>query len=153
MKRFDLLCILFTIATPACGSDGSGLDLSSRDPRCVASCPQTMPEYDGVGAVCDTPSRVQCLDECEARIAGLATVCQSCLLEHACFDPDGCFGPINAGDCTQTTCTLTSDFGTCSYQIGDHAAELACLKTVDPRRSVTCQATFRPATECASVCT
>ena len=65
MNHFSVL-ILFTIA--ACGGTGDdSLDLSSRDPRCVAACPETMPAHDGVGRVCDTASRGQCLDECEAR--------------------------------------------------------------------------------------
>ena len=152
MKRLDVLCIAFMVA--ACGTSGGpgDLDLDKRDPRCVAACPETMPQYEGVGRVCDSASRVQCLDECEARIAGLKTVCQSCLLEKACFAPGGCFGDVGDGSCTETTCTLTSDFGTCTYPVGDQAAHLMCMQKIDPRRSVTCQAEFRPTTDCASVC-
>ena len=49
-------------------------------------------------------------------------------------------------------CTLTSEFGTCSYTIGDMAGELACLQKVDPRREVSCETRFRSVTECATVC-
>ena len=153
MKRFDILWVLFTIAALGCGAGGdTAPDLSARDPRCVSACPETMPEYEAVGRVCDTASRVQCLDECEARIAGLPTVCQNCLVEEACFGPDGCFGDTPLGTCTATTCTLTSEFATCSYPVDDQAALLTCLQKVDPRRTVTCQPSFKAATKCASVC-
>jgi hypothetical protein len=148
MKRF--LYVVFAI-----GCAGQpGVDLSSRDPRCIAACPETMPQYDGVGPVCDTASRVQCLDECEARIKGLPTVCQNCLVDNASFGPSDLV--VNSMSCTVTstssTCTLTSDFGMCSYSGDDHAAYLACLQKVDPRRTVACEGQFRPTTECASVC-
>ena len=146
MNRLFVLCIVFTTA---CGTSSDGPDLSTRDPRCVAACPESMPQYDGVGAVCDTASRVQCLDECEARIAGLPTQCQNCLVEDSSFYGGGY---ASGGSCTETTCTLTSEFGTCSYPVNDHAAEIACLQKVDPRREVTCQASFKAATKCATVC-
>jgi len=44
-----LLATLFAVA--ACGGD-DGLELSSRDPRCVAACPETMQSIEGVGDVC-----------------------------------------------------------------------------------------------------
>ena len=150
MNRFSILCILFT----ACGTSGGDdpPDTSSHDPRCVAACPETMPQYDGVGAVCDNASRGACLDLCEARIAGLPTQCQNCLVEDACFGPDGCFGSISSGSCDQSTCTLTSQYATCSYPVGNQAAELACMQKVDPRREVSCTAEFKAATKCATVC-
>jgi hypothetical protein len=153
MNRFKLPALLF-LSLAACGGagDGSEVDTSDHDPRCVATCPETMPQYDGVGAVCDAASRAQCLDECEARIAGLPTLCQSCLLEDSCFGPDGCFGSQTGGSCNESTCTLTSDFGSCTYTTSDHAAELACLQKVDPRREVGCTPDFQPTTKCASVC-
>jgi hypothetical protein len=97
---------------------------------------------------------VRCLDECETRIATVTTVCQNCLVEDACFGPDGCHGsggPL--GTCSDTTCTVTSDFGTCTFPVGDEAAQLKCLQQVDPRREVSCKASFRATTQCASVCT
>jgi hypothetical protein len=143
-----LVCLLF-----ACGGGANtDLDLSSRDPRCLAACPETMPAHDGVGAICDTASRAGCLDECEARIAGLPTVCQNCLVEDACFGPDGCFGSDPGGFCDQTSCTIESEFGTCTYQSSDQAAHLACLQKVDPRREVSCTPEFQATTKCASVC-
>jgi len=151
MKRILLLCSLFACGTNN-ATDGSEVDTSNRDPRCVAACPVTMPETDGVGPVCDAASRSQCLDQCEARIAGLPTLCQSCLLESSCFDPGGCFGIEEGGSCDQSTCTLTSQFGSCSYPTDDQAGRLACLKVVDPRREVACTPSFQPTTKCASVC-
>lgn len=155
MKRLQLPTLFLCSFVAACGTsanDGSDVDTSDRDPRCVAACPETMPQYDGVGPVCNAASRVQCLDECEARIAGLPTLCQSCLLENACFDPGGCIGVQEGGSCDQSTCTLTSEFGTCSYPTDDQAGRLACLKVVDPRREVACTASYQPTTKCATVC-
>ncbi|MEO6777206.1 MAG: hypothetical protein ABI467_30035, partial [Kofleriaceae bacterium] len=142
------------VAGAACGggtNNGSDLDVSDDDPRCVATCPETMPEYVGVGAVCDTASRAQCLDECAARIAGVPTLCQSCLLEGAYFGPGGVVIG-NDGSCDLSSCTLTSAFGTCTYATDDQAAKLACLQEVDPRREVTCTPDFQSTTKCASVC-
>lgn len=136
-----------------CGTS-DGVDTSDRDPRCVSACPATMPRYEGVGRVCNAASREQCLDECETRIAGVSPICQSCLVEEACFSPDGdgCSGDDVSIGCTQTTCTAYGEFGTCMYPVGDEAAKLRCYQQVDPRREVTCAPEFRPATECASVC-
>jgi hypothetical protein len=140
----------------ACGtSSPDGIDESDHDPRCVAACPATMPRYEGVGEVCDAASREQCLDQCAARIAGVSPVCQSCLVEDACFGPDGCVGDEGIfGMCTNTTntCTVSSEFGMCTYSINDEAAKLKCYQQVNPRREVTCEARFRPTTECATVC-
>ena len=155
MNRFQLPALLLCSLFAACGgaaSDPSDVDTSDRDPRCVAACPVTMPQYDGVGPVCDAASRSQCLDQCEARIAGLPTLCQSCLLENSCFDPGGCFGVEEGGECDQSMCTLTSEFGTCSYPTDDQVGRLACLKVVDPRRDVACTPSFQATTKCATVC-
>lgn len=143
------LCVLLV----ACGGGGGDdVDVANRDPRCLSACPETMPQTAGVGAVCDTASRAQCLDECEARIAGLPTVCQSCLVEDACFGPDGCFGSQSGVSCDETTCTLESEFGTCTYATSDQAARLACQQKVDPRREVSCTTSFQSTTKCVSVC-
>ena len=144
------LCVVLVACGGAAGDDG--VDTTNRDPRCISACPETMPQYAGVGAVCDTASRGQCLDECEARIAGLPTVCQNCLLEDSCFGPDGCFGGQTSGSCNETTCTLESDFGTCTYATSDMAAHLACMQKVDPRREVSCTPSFQSTTKCATVC-
>lgn len=148
-----LSTLLLLCALDGCGGSNSQLDVANRDPRCLAACPETMPQYPDIGAVCSTASRVQCLDECEVRIAGLPTVCQSCLLEKACFGPDGCFGGTIDQSCDQTTCTVQTELGSCSYPMADDAARMACLRKVDPRRDVTCDVRFRPTTECASLCT
>ena len=147
-----LKVILFLTLASCTGSDGH-VDTSSRDPRCVAACPETMPKVAGAGAVCDAASRTQCLDECEARIAGLPSLCQSCLLEDACFAPGCGSGGVSIGaSFDQNTCTIETEFGTCTYATDDQAAYDMCLEQVDPRRDVTCAVTFRPTTECATVC-
>jgi hypothetical protein len=150
MKLLEIT-LLFTLA--ACAGNDGHVDTSDRDPRCVAACPETMPEVEGAGAVCDAASRTQCLDECEARIAGLPSLCQSCLLEQACFDPDCGSGTIvTDSSCDQTGCTIQTQYGSCTYTPNDEASYDACLRQVDPRRDVTCQVEFRPTTECASLC-
>lgn len=148
-----LMKMFLCLALAACTSNSSSVDTSSNDPRCVAACPETMPESPVIGPVCNTTSRAQCLDQCEARIAGLPNLCQSCLLEKACFDPGCGSGTTSAGgSCDQNTCTLESEFGTCTYPVNDDAAYKACLAKVDPHREVACQVKFRPTTDCASVC-
>jgi hypothetical protein len=147
MKLASFLCLVV-----ACGGANPDLDIDSRDPRCVAACPETVPEHDNIGPICNAASRGQCLDECEARIAGLPTVCQNCLVEDACFDPGCGSGDVSFDSCDQTSCTIESDLGTCTYAISDQAARLACLAKVDPRREVSCAAGFRSATKCETVC-
>jgi hypothetical protein len=142
-------CCVFLVLL-ACAGDG-GADLSNRDPRCVAACTDTPPRDEGVGAVCDDESRVQCVDQCEARIANVSSLCQTCLIEDASFGPRG----GDDGDpvfCSNNSCTLTTEFGTCTYNLGDEAGRLRCMQMVDPRREVACRSEFRPATECAAVC-
>lgn len=144
--------LLLAFALAACAGDGHDLDLSARDPRCIAACPETMPPYQNAGSVCDSPSRALCLDECEARIAGVSTVCQSCLVEDSCFSP-GCDdrGGVG-GTCINDTCTISSEFGTCTFNVNDEAQKQRCYQQVDPRREVACAVEWRPTTECASVC-
>jgi hypothetical protein len=150
MNVMKLVPVLFLFACG--GGANTDLDLSSRDPRCIAACPETMPEHPDIGALCDTASRAQCLDECEARIAGLPTICQNCLVEDACFDPS-CSGYGDGGGlCTNDSCTISSDLGSCTYRYDDDAARLACLRQIDPRRDVACTAEFRSATKCETVC-
>jgi hypothetical protein len=142
---------LFTLLAACSGDDG--VDVSDRDPRCVSACVEPAPQYDGVGRVCDTSSLARCVDECEARIAGLATICQNCLVEDSCFSPTGCLGDhAHDGSCTNNICTVSTEFGTCMFNADDQAGKLRCYQQVDPRREVACTPGFRPATECASVC-
>lgn len=138
----------------ACAGDDApdDVDVSGRDPRCVSACTAPEPRYEGAGRVCDAGSHVQCLDECETRIANLPTVCQNCLVEEACFGPEGCFGIEVPDACNNNMCTITSEFGTCSFTADDEAGKLKCYQQVDPRREVSCTAAFRPTTECAGVC-
>lgn len=144
-------CILLLVLV-ACTSN-EGVDVSDRDPRCVTACTGSEPPDEGVGRVCDAASREQCLDECEARIANVTPICQSCLVERACFGPDGCFGDDGpGGTCTNDICTISSEFGSCTFNLGDQAGRLRCYQQVDPRREVACTPAFRPTTECASVC-
>ncbi len=149
--------ILVLVVLAGCGSDDP-LDLASRDPRCVAACPETMPQTDGVGDVCSTTSRAACLDDCQARIKGVATVCASCLLENAQFSPGDensvgtCGGGGGGGGGNPPTCMISGWNGTCTFNQGDSTMQLACEKQVSPRREVDCTAMFRPTSECSSSC-
>jgi hypothetical protein len=138
-----------------CGG-GSSPDLEDRDPRCVSACTDDPPSVDGAGDICNTGSQANCLDECELRIAGVPTVCASCLLEDACFDPDGC-GPISEpvfceGTPGDETCTVTGRNGSCTFPAGDDAAADDCERQVNPRREVACTAEFRSTSECNVEC-
>lgn len=146
-RSFILLVFLL-----ACSGD-DGVDVSSRDPRCVSACTSSEPPHEGIGRVCDTASFAQCLDECEARLAGVAPICQNCLVERACLEPGGCaLNTDPVPTCMNDLCTVETQFGSCMFAREDQAARLECYRQVDPRREVTCIPTFRPATECASVC-
>ena len=153
MKRMmsTVLCVVPLVVLIACAGE-DGVDVSDRDARCVAACTAEEPRYEGVGKICDAASRVQCLDECETRIAGVSTVCQNCLVEDACFGPDGCYGDDVGLSCINNTCTVSSEFGTCSFNPNDEAAKLKCYQQVDPRREATCTSRFQPTSECAAVC-
>ena len=143
--------LLLAFVLAGCAGDGD-LDLSQRDPRCIAACPETMPRYEMAGRICDAPSRALCLDECEARIATVSTVCQSCLVEDSCFEPS-CGDSSGVGvNCTNNTCTISSQFGTCTFNSSDEAQTRLCYQQVDPRREVACAVEWRPTTECESVC-
>jgi hypothetical protein len=154
MNRSFVLIVSLSLLFVACaGTDGPDqVDTSSRDPRCVSACTARDPRYANAGRVCNAASRVQCLDECETRIAMLTAVCQNCLVEEACFGPDGCDDGLVGLGCSNNTCTITTEFGSCSFTYGDAAGEQRCHEQVDPRREVSCKTEFRPTTECASVC-
>lgn len=150
MKMTSLVLV---VAAFGC-SGGGGEDLADRDPRCVAACTDDPPQIDGAGDVCNTDSRVQCLDECEARIAGVTTVCANCLVEDACFDPGGCDDRgVQIADCNSSgQCTITGRVGSCTYPMGNQTALENCERQVDPRREVACTAKFQATSACASSC-
>ncbi len=83
MRRFTLFLVVLT----ACNGDG-GVHLGSADERCVATCdPDTWDEGEMKKKVCNSASVNRCIDECEARIAGLPTLCQTCLAEGGYLYP------------------------------------------------------------------
>src|ERR1041385_3747654 len=97
-----------------CSSNTDSLDLAHRDPRCVAACPETTPQIEGVGDVCDLASRVECLDECGARIYEASSTGATCLTEDACFAPGGCGRDTSSVSCGASTCTIMGWAGSCS---------------------------------------
>ena len=78
MKRVSLVFVMAVVVGCGGPSDEELLDLANRDPRCVSACTEVEPDVMGAGDSCNTTSRVQCLDECEVRIAGTSTVCANC---------------------------------------------------------------------------
>jgi hypothetical protein len=106
-------------------------------------------EVEGAFDVCSAESARSCVDQCEARIAGIAPVCASCLVEDAYFWPDGDGYEVL---CEGTTCSIQGPGGTCTFPEGDRAAQEDCVRVAFPRREVACEPRFRPVTECASVC-
>ncbi len=148
--RFSLVLVAMVFG---CGGGSSDPNFDNRDPRCVSACTDDPPSIEGAGDVCTTASQVDCVDECEARIAGVMTVCASCLLEDACFDPKGC-GPVivDPPNCDQTECTITGRNGSCSFPVGNEAAAEDCERQVNPRREVACTPDFRSTSECENVC-
>ncbi len=120
------------------------------DARCQALCVVGQPAIAGVGDVCSAASTDTCAGACMAHISEQSTLCASCLLERAAFEPPA---SSSSGDyCDNNTCTTTGRAGSCDYPQGDEAARQACLRQVTPLREVACTPTFRPVVECAAVC-
>jgi hypothetical protein len=129
------------ILASACGS--------APDPRCTELCRYVGPPSAGYGNYCNEKSSSLCTDSCGVRIKGLATVCQTCLLEKASLTaPD----TIRNQTCSANTCTLSGNGQTCTYDNTNTAQRDACYKTVWPLTAVDCTASYRPVTECSSVC-
>src|SRR5687767_8189027 len=97
--------LLMTMVLAACDGGSGDPDLSDYDARCVAVCTDEPPELDGAYDVCNSASRTTCLDLCEARIAGQASLCQTCLLEDAYYGTGD--GDAQPGFCDNTSCTIT----------------------------------------------
>ena len=145
--------VILAVSLFGCGGGASDPDFGDADPRCVSACTDVPPAIDGAGDVCNTASRAACIDECEARIAGVMTVCASCLLEETCFDPEGCDDrPSDPITCDPNGCTITGRNGSCTFPQGDEEAAADCERQVNPRREVACTAEFRPTTECSTEC-
>ena len=145
--RMFLLASLAVVAA-ACGSNDD--PFTDADPRCAAICTIDEPAIAGAGDICSTASAELCLDTCAVRIGGVDTLCASCLLEQSYFGTGGESG--DSDYCDTQTCTMTGRAGTCTYPYGNQQAREACMRQVDPRREVACEADFRPVTECATVC-
>jgi hypothetical protein len=147
MTRLALVLVPITLFLVACGGDDP---FANADPRCAATCAIIAPDVDGAFDICDRDSAGACVDQCQARIAGVETVCASCLLEDAYFGTGGDDGFV---DCDiNGNCTIEGRTGTCTYQQGNTASWEQCMRQVYPRREVACQVSFDPVTACATVC-
>ena len=148
--RHLLAPIAIVLFVAACSSGGDD-PFTDADPRCATTCAIHEPSVAGAGDVCSTASAELCLETCAVRIAGVDTLCASCLLENSYFDTGGGDGE-GTDYCDSQTCTMTGRSGTCTYPYGNVTAHDACYRQVNPRREVACEADFRPVTECATVC-
>lgn len=115
---------------------------SAADSRCASLCEP------GSDPACDADSVSSCLDACEARISGVSSICATCLLERATFSGEG--SPI--GLCQiDASCPsgerCDGEISGCTYCSGDAAGRQACELT-----EIACSTSFRPSTECASLC-
>lgn len=140
---------LALLSVASCGGGNEG---AAVDPRCVSVCTIHEPEVAGAGDVCSATSAEQCQKECSAHVADVNSLCATCLLEQACFEPS--CGPMgNGNECDASgQCTVSGREGSCTYPAGDQAAREDCLRQVDPRRAVECSTEYRPVSECSDVC-
>lgn len=143
----SLLSMILLVA--ACDGGGEP-DLSDYDVRCVAVCSDDPPAIDGAGDVCDSASQTECLQLCESRIAGQASLCQTCLLEDAYYGTGD--GVSNGLSCDPQNCTITGRNGSCTYPANDSAKRDMCARQVSPRREVACDVEFEPVSDCAASC-
>jgi hypothetical protein len=142
----------YRLAVLVLATGGASCGGSSVDPRCVTLCIVNEPVVSGAYDVCSAGSVETCKQACDARIADVATLCASCLLEDACFAPD-CGGASSGDACDGSgQCTVSGRTGQCTYPQGDTAAREDCLRQVYPRRTVECAAEYRPVSECAASC-
>ncbi len=149
MRTIRSLLYSVTALVLACGCGNDDSPFANADPRCAAVCAIRTPSLEGAFDVCSMDSAAACLEQCEIRIADVATVCAGCLLERASFRTD----PIDiSSDCTASGCIIYGRAGSCSYPPGNAAAEDDCLRQVYPRREVDCEVSFRPVNDCAEVC-
>ena len=147
-KLASTLMFSIAVTVAACGGDDD--PFANADPRCAAGCAIEIPELDGAYDVCTTASARTCVELCELRIADVASLCATCLLEDIEFGTNG--DDVSGGFCDNGTCTVSGREGDCSYPANDRAARDACMRQVYPRRELACEVEFRPVSECASVC-
>ena len=83
MRARTLPTLLAIVLAAGCG--GGGDPLESADPRCSAICMPEEPAIEGAFDVCSGASVEGCVEQCEARIADLESLCATCLLEDADF--------------------------------------------------------------------
>ncbi len=147
--------ILFSVTTlvlaSGCGSGSDADPYTDADPRCAAVCAIDEPAVEGAGDVCSEDSAAACVDQCEARIVDVSTVCATCLLEETSFGDEVLPGS-HWCDGDTLRCTIEGRNGSCNYSYGDQAGLENCLRQVYPRREVDCDVDFRPVNDCAEVC-
>jgi hypothetical protein len=152
MKRSALrVCeALLGLLAVACGGTGT-------ERLCDELCTIREPSVAGAFDTCTASSVEPCRQSCQARIGGLGTLCKTCLVENATFSPPSQYFAMSThcpGQGCGDRCDVEIGEGTntCSYCEGDAATEEECLRRVYPRREVEYSVTFRPVSDCASVC-
>jgi hypothetical protein len=148
-----VLASSFVLLVSACGGGSGG----SSDPRCTSLCTIQQPADPNIGQVCSQTSADACLQLCGAQIAGTMAACGDCLLMDASFGTEsgssgpGCMSPSTM--CPGSAeCTESGWGGTCTYCMGDTAAQHACDAQVYPRQEVDCPTTFGDPTKCSALC-
>ena len=135
---------------------GDGDESGTGDPRCESLCVVQEPSLSGAYDICSAESAAVCKEDCAAHIAGVSSLCATCLLEDACFDANCAGSGSTAVSCffdgAGTTCAVTGREGSCTYPGGDQTARDNCIRQVYPRRTVGCSPDYRPVTECNSIC-
>ena len=151
MASHHTIAFLLAVGTTVGCSGGGDDPLAGADPRCAAICTPEEPDVEGAFDICSTASVGSCVDQCEARIESVETVCATCLLEDASFGlDDDVFVP---DQCEPSgICTMQGREGYCTYPQGDESAREDCYREVFPRREVACDVEFRPVAECSGTC-
>ncbi|HEY3354580.1 MAG TPA: hypothetical protein VGQ83_15115 [Polyangia bacterium] len=83
--RACVVVALLVLGSPGCGDGSGGGGLGALDPRCDALCAESDPAC--ASAV------TECQSVCQVRVAGLASLCATCLLEGANGGTCGGGGP------------------------------------------------------------
>lgn len=138
--------LVASVLTIACGAEDR-----ANDPRCRSLC-ESAGKVRDIGSYCDQDSVEQCKSLCGQRIQATATLCGSCLLEHAEFNTGA--SQAEGQSCNMSTCTISNSKGQkCDYPAGDDAARNECVRKLFPPTAIPCDAPeFRPVSECQSVC-
>ncbi len=142
---------LLTVLVLFCAVVSQGC--ASTDPRCTDLC--QVPEPGPLSrSTCSGDSISTCIDSCQVRISGVSSLCASCLLEEARFGggPVAIEFPMCGTDAVCAPQQRCSWGGECSFCADDTASSNACFRATHPLVEEACSPSFRPVSECATLC-